>query len=136
MRTGQATGRVASSRRPRSKYGAVKTTVDGITFHSAKEARRYQELLLLQRAGEIWELECQPRFVLSVPSTSGYLARAAKALTAGGLFRVGVYVADFKYRDKDTVPYVVEDVKGFKTPLYRWKKKHVEAQYGITIREV
>lgn len=39
-----------------------------------------------------------------------------------------------KYRD--TQPYVVEDVKGFKTPLYKWKKKHVEAQYGITIREI
>lgn len=106
-----------------SKYKAKRTEVDGIVFHSQKEARRYQELKLLQRAGKIRNLRLQPEWDLFVP----------------GGERIGAYIADFCYY---TVPWdyeqpelVVEDVKGFKTPLYRWKKKHVEAQYGITIRE-
>ena len=66
----------------------------------------------------------------------GYLSRALKAAVRGNCFRIGVYRADFKYHDKETMPYVVEDVKGFATALYRWKKKHVEAQYGIVIREI
>ena len=108
----------------------------GIRFDSAKEARRYGELLLLEEAGQIWDLELQPRFTLFVPSTSGYVKRAVKALAQQGLFKVGEYRADFKYYDSTTQTYIVEDVKGFKTPLYRWKKRHVEAQYGIQIREV
>lgn len=117
----------------RAKYGAVPTTVDGVRFDSAKEATRYGELKVLEQAGEIWDLELQPRFVLLVPSTSGQLMRAATAITQGGTFKLGEYRGDFKYHDKSGI--VVEDVKGFKTPLYRWKKKHVEAQYGIVIRE-
>lgn len=120
----------------RSKYGARRTTVDGIMFASKRESERYRELKLLENAGKIWDLELQPRFPLLVPSTSGYLMRAAKALTSGGLFKIGEYRGDFKYYDGTTIPYVVEDPKGFKTPLYRWKKKHVEAQYGIQIREI
>lgn len=110
----------------RSKYAAVPTTVDGIRFHSAKEARRYGELKLLEKAGKIHLLELQPEFELS-------------AKRGGSL---GVYRADFRYcecaggsANCGWIDLVVEDVKGFKTPLYRWKKKHVEAQYGITIRE-
>lgn len=109
----------------RSKYGAVRTTVDGVTFASRKEANRYCELKMLQAAGKIRQLRLQPEF----------------SLDAGGKI-VGVYRADFEYIAPVTnapVPLwskVVEDVKGFKTPLYRWKKKHVEAQYGITIREL
>lgn len=118
------------------KYGAVPTLVDGIKFASKKEANRYRELRLLEKAGEIWDLELQPKFPLSVPSTPGYLRGAfRKCIDANGTVRLGEYRGDFKYRDKRTIPYVVEDVKGFKTPLYRWKKKHVEAQYGIEIRE-
>lgn len=118
------------------KYGARKTEVDGIVFDSKREATRYQELRLLEKAGKIWELELQPKFELLVPSTSGYLARAIKARIRGGCFKIGTYTADFKYRDAETVPYVIEDVKGVKTTAYRLKKRHVEAQYGIQIREV
>jgi hypothetical protein len=105
----------------RSKYGAVKTTVDGITFHSKKEAARYQELKRLASVGVIHGLELQPEFGLH-------------AINGGK--SIGVYRADFSYTDTITGTPVVEDVKGMKTPLYRWKKKHVEAQYGIQIREV
>jgi hypothetical protein len=128
MRTAAKGVRIGS--KARSKYGAVRTTVDGISFHSAKEARRYGELKLLERARKIAGLELQPEYLLSVDD--GVFPTAAKVL-------LGRYRADFRYR---TVPkphedteIIVEDVKGFKTPLYRWKKKHVEAQYGVVIRE-
>jgi hypothetical protein len=49
---------------------------------------------------------------------------------------VGHYVADFRYRSGPQGLLVVEDVKGVRTALYRWKKKHVEAQYGIQITEI
>jgi len=108
---------IAIARRP--KYGAVPTTVDGLRFHSAKEARRYSELRLLERAGQIRGLECQPRFPLAVAGAT-----------------IGVYIADFRYGEVATGQDCVEDVKGVRTPLYRWKKRHVAAQYGIQIREV
>jgi hypothetical protein len=112
------------------KYRAKPTVVDGIRFDSMKEARRYQELKLLEKAGEIHKLRRQPQFYLTVGMSSGAL--------------IGIYRADFEYcecaatdmLDCFMAHRVVEEVKGFKTPLYRWKKKHVEAQYGITIREV
>jgi hypothetical protein len=116
----------------RHKYRAVPTTVDGIRFASKKEAQRWVELRLLEKAGEIWDLERQPRFPLLVPSTWWHLGRALKRRPV----KIGEYRGDFKYHDRRSTPYTVEDVKGFKTALYRWKKKHVEAQYGITITEV
>jgi len=109
------------------KYHAVATTVRGIRFASKREAVRYQELLLLEKAGVIRNLEVQPVFHLNAshPSQPKF---------------VGKYVADFFYEEGGGLsgpPHrqVIEDVKGFKTPLYRWKKKHVEAQYGVVIRE-
>jgi hypothetical protein len=103
----------------RSKYKAVRTVVHGIEFHSKAEARRYQELLLRGTMGEIRNLELQPRFYLH----------------ANGV-RVGSYFADFAY--DDGAGRVIEDVKSqpTKTAIYRWKKKHVEAEYGIRIKEV
>lgn len=120
--------------KPRSKYGAKKVTVDGVTFASQAEGRRYAELKLLERVGEIWDLELQPRFPLRVVSTTGTMAGAAKALAGTFKDRIGEYRGDFSYHDR--TGRVVEDVKGFKTALYKWKKKHVEQQYGISIREV
>lgn len=113
------------SARRRSKFGNRKTEVYGITFDSAKEARRYQELRLLEKAGEIDGLTCQQPFYLRV-------------WRKGSFIEIGTYRADFHYWEgaNTTEPReVIEDVKGFRTPLYRWKKKHVEAQYGIEIRE-
>lgn len=109
-----------------SKYHAKPTTVDNIRFASMKEARRYQELKLLEKAGEIRLLTLQPVFPLRV-----------NAIEAPVSFIVGKYAADFQYEEPRDGRWrlVIEDVKGFKTPLYRWKRKHVEAQYGIEIRE-
>jgi len=103
------------------KYRNNPTTIDGITFDSAKEAQRYGELKLLSRAGTISHLELQPEFPLIVNEQ-----------------KVGKYIADFKYFDNERQKTVVEDVKSdiTKTPVYLLKKKLVQALYGIIITEV
>jgi hypothetical protein len=98
------------------KYRAVPTTLDGRRFASKKEARRYAELLLLQKAGLVRNLECQVSFPLKV---NGVL--------------VGTYVADFEY--VENARQVVEDVKGMKTPVYNLKRKLMKAVYDIDIVE-
>lgn len=103
------------------KFHAVRTTVDGIAFASKAEARRYAELRLLEKAGQIDDLERQPKFALHVASTLG------QAHTL-----VGHYFGDFRYRDARR-GRIVEDVKGVDTPLSHWKRKHVALQYGITV---
>lgn len=114
----------------RNKYGNTWCIhADGTKFQSKAEMRRYGELLLLQKAGKVLDLELQPSFDLH---TSGY--------TEEGLceIKIGTYRADFSYSmpsGYETVD-IIEDVKGFKTDLYRWKKKHVEAEHGITITEI
>lgn len=112
----------------RSKYGAVKTEIDGIVFASKAEARRYAELRLLEKAGRIKGLECQPKFPIYVARPGQTIVRADKP--------VCTYVADFRYRLGPTGILIIEDVKGMKTPVYRLKKKLVEAQYGITVTEI
>ena len=98
----------------RSKYGSRKTKVDGIVFASQKEAKRYGELKLLQRAGQISDLKLQVRFKLVQTVT---------------------YVADFEYHDRLKGSKVVEDVKGYRTPVYKRKKKLMKQQHGIEILE-
>ena len=109
------------------KYNAVKTIVDGITFGSKKEARRYGVLKLLLRAKKISNLEVHPEFPLyaSNPET-------------GLLERVGKYVGDFSYFDNEIKDVVVEDVKSkaTMTTIYRFKKKMMKANYGIEIKEI
>jgi len=116
-----------SARRP-TKYRAIPTELDGIRFDSKKEARRYGELLMLMRGGEIRDLVCQPEFPLFTARYKG-----------GDVHQVGVYRADFRYRQGPTGVLVVEDVKSpatRKTAVYRLKKRMVEAAYGITVTEV
>lgn len=103
----------------RSKYGAKPTVVDGITFASALEARRWVVLRQRQRLGLIRDLERQPRFPLIVE---------------GAL--VTTYVADFRYRDA-AGRTVIEDAKGYKTPAYKIKKRLFEAlNKNLEIAEV
>ena len=118
----------------RSKYNARKTTVDGIVFDSAKEAARYQELRVLEKAGEIAGLQCQFVYELFAPRIYVAGMEGLKAHRPHAV--IGKYIADFIYYSTREPGLIVEDVKGFKTPLYRWKKKHVEAQFGFVIREV
>ena len=108
------------------KYGNRKTTIDGITFDSAKEAQRWQELKLLERAGQIFELQRQVPFVL-IPKQ----VRDGKVIE-----RPVVYKADFVYTENGED--VVEDVKSpaTKTKEYIIKRKLLLWQLGIRIREV
>ncbi len=108
--------RVMTASGPRSKYGAVKTTVDGIVFHSKLEARQWSELRLQERGGLISNLERQVSYCLKL---NGIL--------------IANYVADFRYQ-RDGVT-VVADSKGVRTPVYRLKKKLMQALYGIEIQE-
>jgi hypothetical protein len=100
-----------------TKYGAIRTEVDGVTFASKAEARRYAELKLLERAGEIAQLELQPRYPLVVNGV-----------------KVATYVGDFRYIERGGL--VVEDTKGVRTPVYKLKAKLMLAVHGITVKEV
>jgi hypothetical protein len=111
-----------------SKYRAIPTQIDGIHFDSKKEARRYAELLMLMRAGEIRDLVCQPEFPLFTAHHKG-----------GAVHQVGTYTADFRYRKGPTGVLVIEDVKSpatRKNATYRLKKRMTELAYGITVTEV
>lgn len=95
-----------------SKYRAKKTVVDGIKFDSKREAERYCELKLLEKAKEIRNLELQPRFLLQDKFKDRH----------GKTHRKNEYVADFMYINKDDKK-IVEDVKGMMTDVYKLKKK-------------
>jgi len=90
----------------RQKYNAVKTEIDGITFDSKAEAKRYAELVRLLRANLIADLETQPKFVLQKSFTD----------CRGNRHRAITYTADFQYRNCGDGKFysVVEDVKGGK----------------------
>lgn len=105
---------------PRVK-GAKKKVVNGMTFDSTREARRYQDLELMQRSGQISDLRRQVPF----------------AITVNGVF-ICEYYCDFTYaqpRIGKPAEQVYEDSKGFATEIYRLKRKLVEAIYGIKIKE-
>lgn len=100
----------------RNKYNAKKVVHDGHKFDSIREGKRYLELKILERGGEIKNLELQPRFDFELNNV-----------------KMGFYKADFRYIDNGVS--IVEDVKGMKTPVYNLKKKMLRAHYGIEILE-
>jgi hypothetical protein len=95
-----------------SKYKAKKTIIDGITFDSKSEAKRYQELKLLERGGQIKNLSLQPKFVLQGGFVNVHTGKKEREIA---------YIGDFQYDEGDRT--VVEDVKGFKTADYQIKRK-------------
>ena len=110
------------------KYNNRKITIDGITFDSIKEGKRYRELKLLEKAGKISALRRQVKFEL-IPaqyeiSADRYTRGAKKGLYKRGklLERECAYIADFVYIDADGKK-VVEDTKGMKTKDYIIKRK-------------
>ena len=107
-----------------SKYRNRLTTLDGIVFDSAKEARRFAELRLLERAGAISDLQRQVAFTLIPAQKEGgkTVERAVK------------YIADFVYKENGET--VVEDAKGVRTKEYILKRKILLWEFGIRIREV
>lgn len=106
----------------RSKYHAVKTCVDGITFDSKREADRYLVLKGMEEEGAIEDLRRQVRYEL-VPAFD----------VDDKHYRPVYYVADFVYNENGHE--VIEDVKGMKTDVYRLKAKLVAYRYGMNIRE-
>ena len=129
----------------RTKYKAKKTEVDGITFDSMKEAKRYQELKILEAAGQIKDLRLQVPYELipamREPDTVGKRGGKIKGKL---IERAVIYKADFVYLEKLDIPFsdqekweeVVEDVKGMRTKEYILKRKLMLYRYGIRIREV
>lgn len=109
-----------------SKYRNVPTVVDGIRFDSKKEAKRYSELKLMEKAKLITKIDIHPRFRLEVNGE-----------------KICDYVADFGYlvrsgENDEKMEYrlAIEDVKGVKTAVYRIKKKLMKACLGIEVVEV
>lgn len=105
-------------------YEAKAAKANGIAgqrFDSKAEARRYLKLKALEKAGRIGYLVRQPVFVIHASDDAET--------------PVASYRADFSY-DAGDGKITVEDVKGIATPLYRLKKKLVEAEYGVRILEV
>ena len=110
------------------KYRNRKTQIENIVFDSKKEAQRYCELKLLEKKGEISQLQRQVPFEL-IPAEVGADKKKLRSI---------VYIADFVYlTEKDGVPRKdIEDVKGVKTAVYRLKKRLMWHLYRINIEEV
>jgi hypothetical protein len=103
----------------KSKYGNKKVVVDGIAFHSRKEANRYCELKLLERAKEINDLQLQVKFEIN-----------PKFVTEEGVtFNKRVYVADFVYYDRKLKGKVIEDTKGYSTQEFKRKWRQMQERY-------
>ena len=119
----------------RAKYHNRKITRDGVTFDSRKEFRRYEELQLLQQAGEIANLRRQVKFVLVPAQREPGQIGARGGVKKGKLLeRECSYIADFVYGKNGKI--VVEDTKGLRTKDYIIKRKLMLRVYGIRIREV
>lgn len=106
----------------RSKYGAIKTVVNGKKFDSKAESFRYLTLEQMQNDGKISELECQKVYKLVVNGE-----------------QICKYIADFEYLDHATGQYVTEDAKGGRatvTAVFKLKSKLMKAIHGIEIRIV
>jgi hypothetical protein len=110
-------GESKAEKKKRTKFGNKTTVVDGISFDSNREARRYRELLLLMKVGEIGQLKLQQEFELNNGGTHSLK-----------------YIADFTYYTKSG-EYVVEDSKGFRTNIYKKKCRLMKKVHGIIIKE-
>lgn len=112
------------------KYGNKKTVLDGVEFDSRKEARRFCELKLMERAGEIYDLQRQVPFIL-IPTQRDESGKM--------LEREVKYIADFTYRDCKTGRLTVEDVKSpvtRKNKEYVIKRKLLLYRHGLRIKEI
>lgn len=126
----------------RNKYRNRKVEMNGIVYDSAKEANRHQELLLLEKAGEISDLRCQVEYEL-IPEQREFTNEIYQKGPKKGCFKKGKlleqkcsYIADFVYFDREKQQIVVEDTKGFKTKDYIIKRKLMLFRHGIRIQEI
>ena len=99
-----------------NKYKNKKTQVDMYVFDSIAESRRYKELALLEKAGEIENLQLQPKFLLQESFKKN-----------GKTYRKIEYIADFMYEEKGKV--IIEDVKVMETKEFKIKRKLFEYKY-------
>ena len=107
------------------KYHSIETEFKGKRFASRKEARRYAELCLMERTGEIKGLQTQVPFVL-IPAQRDDSGRVVE--------RAVTYRADFVYNDRDG-RLIVEDTKGYQTEVYKIKRKLMLKVHGIRVME-
>lgn len=94
-------------------------TFNGTVFASKKEMRRYQELLLLEKSGMIWQLEIQPVFEFHLQITS--------CGTKDQILTTVKYIGDFRYKEEEKI--IVEDVKGVETKEFKRKKRWMKKLY-------
>lgn len=99
-----------------NKYRNKKIQIDMYVFDSIAESKRYKELVLLQRAGKIRELQLQPKFLLQESFRKN-----------GKTYRKIEYIADFMYEENNKI--IVEDVKGKETEVFKLKRKLFEKKY-------
>ena len=99
-----------------SKYRNKKTQIGMYVFDSIAESKRYKELALLEKAGQIKGLELQPKFLLQ----EGFKKN-------GKTYRKIEYIADFMYIENGKV--IIEDVKGMETDIFKLKRKMFEYKY-------
>ena len=118
-----------------NKYSNQKVTIDGETFDSKREAKRYFELKLLERAGEIKNLKRQEKYVV-IPPQYEWITDAKGKPKQRCIERECCYIADFVYHDARTGELVVEDTKGVRTEKYIIKRKLMLKEYGIKISEI
>lgn len=123
------------ARRMTTKYRSKKVTIDGICFDSKKEAKRFCELKILEKAGEISNLQRQVKYVLIPAQREPDTVGARGGVKKGKLIeRECAYMADFVYEQNGET--VVEDTKGFRTTEYVIKRKLMLKVHGIRIREI
>ena len=112
--------------REKTKYGSRKDTRGELRFDSQKEARRYDELMVMLRAGIISDLRLQPQFTLQ----ESYITETGERI------RAVRYTADFSYKFGGKL--VVEDVKSTatRTKEYLRNRKFMRSKFGIDIQEI
>ena len=122
------------------KYHNKKVTLDGIEFDSRKEANRWFELRMLERAGEIQALQRQVKYILIPKQVETYerYGKTGKRLADGErvIEKECAYYADFVYMDNRTRKLVVEDTKGMRTDAYIIKRKLMLERFGVRIKEI
>lgn len=102
----------------RRKYNNTKIKIDGITFDSLKESQRYEELKLMQKAGDIEDLVCHPKFPIFINGK-----------------KICSVLLDFSYFLVSRQETIFEDVKsaGTATSVSKLKKRMVEAEHNIKV---
>lgn len=131
-----------SYKKSKNKYHAKKAVVNGKEFDSQKEAKRFGELCLLQRAGIISDLKCQVPFELiptQYETVTEYTPKTHKEKQVKKVVEKSCsYVADFVYSKDGHV--VVEDVKGFREgaayTIFTIKRKLMYQKYGVKVVEI